>query len=101
MAAASFSTMQEKRVEMRGFKVVTAVGEKRVGRIDGRLDRYYVVRRSFSRKRYPLPRRKTTVDTERRRVLMKVPRKILFDAPEVDRKGELGLGTDLYYSDDR
>jgi len=86
---------------MPGFRVVTAAGEMRVGRIVGEQGGYYVVRRWLSRKRYPLPKRETIVDVERRRVLMRVPRSILFDAPEVGRNGELGSGTDLYYSDDR
>jgi hypothetical protein len=91
------NTGDEKRV--RGFRVVTAVGEMRVGRIVEDRGDYYVVRRSFSRKRYPLPKREAVVDSERGRVLMNVPRKVLFDAPEVHRNGELGLGTDLYYGD--
>jgi len=36
-----------------GFRVVTAVGEKRVGRIVGAEGHYYIVRRSFGRSRYP------------------------------------------------
>jgi hypothetical protein len=84
---------------MQGFRVVTAVGEFRVGRIVRDRGDYYVVRRRFSRKRYPLPKRETVVDSERHRVLMKVTRSVLFDAPEVQRNGELGEGTDLYYSD--
>jgi hypothetical protein len=30
---------------------------------------------------------------------MRVPRRVLFDAPEVHRKGELDQATDLYYSE--
>jgi hypothetical protein len=84
---------------MHGFRVVTAVGELRVGRVVGDRPDYYIVRRRFSRRRYPLPKRETVVDAERRRVHMKVPRRILFDAPKALRNGELGPGTDLYYSD--
>lgn len=84
---------------MHGFRVVTAVGEFRVGRVVGDRGGYYIVRRAFSRKRYPLPKREAVVDSERRRVLMKVTRRVLFDAPEVRRNGELGQGTDLYYSE--
>jgi hypothetical protein len=84
---------------MRRIRVVTAVGEMRVGRIVGDQGDYYIVRRLFSRKRYPLPKRETVVDSERRRVLMKVPRKILLDAPEVRRGGELDPATDPYYRD--
>lgn len=82
---------------MRGFRVVTAVGEIRVGRVVGDQGDYYIVRRSFSRKRYPLPKRETVVDSKQRRVLMKVPRKVLFDAPEVRRGGEFDPATDPYY----
>jgi hypothetical protein len=74
---------------MGGFRVVTAVGEKRVGRIVGSQGDYYTVKRSFARGRYPLPKRDAVVDSERRRVLMRVPRRILFDAPRVRRNGEL------------
>jgi hypothetical protein len=84
---------------MRGFRVVTAVGEMRVGRIVGSQGDYYIVRRSFSRKRYPMPKRDAIVESDRRRVLMRVPRRVLFDAPEVHRKGELDQATDLYYSE--
>jgi hypothetical protein len=83
---------------MEGFQVVTAVGEKRVGRIVGADGRYYIVKRSFGRGRYPLPRRQVEVDPERRRVLMRTPRKVLFEAPKVGRQGELDPATDGYYS---
>jgi hypothetical protein len=84
------------RVE--GFRVVTAVGEKRVGHIVGAEGDYYIVRRSFGRGRYPLPKRQAEVDPERRRVLMRTPRKVLFEAPQVGGKGELDPATDGYYS---
>jgi hypothetical protein len=83
---------------MRGFRVVTAVGEKRVGRIVGSQGDYYIVKRSFGRGRYPLPKRDAAVDPERHRVLMRVPRKILFEAPKVRRDGELDPATDGHYS---
>jgi hypothetical protein len=83
---------------MRGFRVVTAVGEKRVGRIVGSQGDYYIVKRSLGRGRYPLPKRDAAVDPERRRVLMRVPRRILFDAPKVRRDGELDPATDGHYS---
>lgn len=83
---------------MEGFQVVTAVGEKRVGRIVGADGRYYIVKRSFGRGLYPLPRRQVEVDPERRRVLMRTPRKVLFEAPKVGRRGELDPATDGYYS---
>jgi hypothetical protein len=83
---------------MRGFRVVTAVGEKRVGRIVGSEGDYYIVKRSFGRGRYPLPKREAVVDSERRRVLMRVPRKTLFEAPKVRRGGELDPATDGHYS---
>lgn len=84
---------------MRGFRVVTAVGEMRVGRMVGSQGDYYIVRRSFSRKRYPLPKRDAVVDSERRRVFMRVPRRVLFVAPQVHRNGELDPATDGYYSE--
>jgi hypothetical protein len=83
---------------MRGFRVVTAVGEKRVGRIVGSQGDYYIVKRSFGRGRYPLPKRDAAVDPERHRVFMRVPRKILFEAPKVRRDGELDPATDGHYS---
>jgi hypothetical protein len=83
---------------MRGFRVVTAVGEKRVGRIVGARGAYYIVKRSFGRGRYPLPKRDTTVDSEQRRVFMRIPRKTLFEAPKVRRNGELDRATDGHYS---
>ena len=83
---------------MRGFLVVTAVGEKQVGRIVGSQAEYYIVKRSFRRGRYPLPKREATVDSEGRRVLMRVPRTKLFEAPKVRRNGELDPATDGHYS---
>ena len=85
---------------MNGFRVVTAVGEVRVGRIAGSQGDYYLVRKSFSRKRYPLPKREAVIDSERRLVLMKVPRRVLFDAPHVHRNGELDPATDSCYSEE-
>lgn len=83
---------------MRGFRVVTAVGEMRVGRIVGSQGDYYIVKRSFGRGRYPLPKHSADVDPDRRRVLMRVPRKTLFEAPKVARNGELDPATDGHYS---
>lgn len=83
---------------MRGFRVVTAAGEKRVGRIVGTQGDYYIVKRSFRRGRYPLPKRDTTGDSEQRRVLMRLPRAKLFEAPQVRRNGELDPATDGHYS---
>lgn len=83
---------------MEGFRVVTAVGEKHVGRIVGAEGDYYIVRRSFGRGRYPLPERQAESDPERRRLLMRTPRQVLFEAPKVRRDGELDPATDGYYS---
>jgi hypothetical protein len=83
---------------MEGFRVVTAVGEKRVGRIVGAHGDYYIVKRSFGRGRYPLPKRSAAVVSERRRVLMHMPRKTLYEAPKVRRNGELDPATDGHYS---
>ena len=81
-----------------GFRVVTAVGEKRVGRIVGAEGDYLIVKRSFGRGCYPLPKRQAEVDPGRPRVLMRTPRKVLFDAPKVTRRGGLDPATDGYYS---
>jgi hypothetical protein len=80
-----------------GYKVVSAVRKRRVGRIVGREGRYYVVRRSFSRRRHPLPIDETRFDREHGRVLMRLPRRRLFAAPRVRRNGELDPATDDYY----
>jgi len=77
---------------------VTAVGEKRVGRIIGAPGDYFIVKRSFGRSRYPVPKRQAEVDPERRRVLMRTPRKILFDALKLDRNREPNPATDGYYT---
>jgi hypothetical protein len=95
--AGSFLSAIDGGEGVEGFRVVTAVGEKRVGRIVGAEEDYYVVKRSFGRGRYPLPKRQAEVDSERRRVLMHPPRKVLFEAPKVRRKGELDPATDGYY----
>jgi hypothetical protein len=84
--------------QVEGFRVVTAVGEKRVGGIVGAEGDYYIVKRSFGRGRYPLPKGQAEVDAERRRVLMRTPRQVLFEAPKIRRKGELDPATDGYYS---
>jgi hypothetical protein len=82
--------------EVEGFRIVTAVGEKRVGHIVGVDGDYYIVKRGFGRGRYPMPKPQAEVDSERRRVLMRTPRKVLFEAPKVRRKGELDPATDGY-----
>ena len=82
---------------MDGFRVVTAVGEKRVGRIAGAEGNYYIVKRPFGRGSYPLPKTTAAVDSERRRVLMHLPRRELFAAPKVRRGGELDPATDGHY----
>jgi hypothetical protein len=81
-----------------GFRVVTAVGGKRVGCIVAAQGDYYIVKRSFGRGRYPLPKGQAEIDPDRRRVLMRTPRKTLFEAPKVRRDGELDPATDGYYS---
>lgn len=82
---------------MDGFRVVTAVGEKRVGRIVDAQGDYYIVKRSFGRGRYPLPKKTAAVDREHRRVIMHIPRRDLFAAPRV-RRGQLDPATDGHYS---
>lgn len=83
---------------VKGYRVVTAAGEKHVGRIDGVEGNYYIVKRSFGRGRYPLPKREAVVDLERERVSMRISRRELFEAPKVSRRGELDLATDGHYS---
>jgi hypothetical protein len=84
-------------VGVEGFRVATAVGEGRVGRIVAAEGDYYVVKRSFRRGRYPLPKRQAEVDPKRRRVLMRTPRKTLYEAPEVRRNGQLDPATAGYH----
>jgi hypothetical protein len=83
---------------MDGFRVVTGVGEKRVGRIVDAQGKYYIVKRSFGRGSYPLPKKHAEVVPEQRRVLMHLPRRDLFAAPKVSRSGELDPATDGHYS---
>lgn len=83
---------------MEGFRVVTAVGEKRVGHIIGAEGNYYIVKRSFGRGCYPLPKKNAAVVPEQRRVLMHIPRRDLFAAPKVRRGGQLDPATDGHYS---
>ena len=83
---------------MQGFKVVTAVGEKRVGRIVGAEGDYYIVERPFGRGRYPLPKKNAAVLPDQQRVLMHMPRSELFAAPKVRRDGQLDPATDGHYS---
>jgi hypothetical protein len=82
---------------MLGFRVVTAAGEKRVGRIVGSEGDYFVMR-PFGLGRYPLPKLQAKVDLEEARVLMRLPRKELFAAPKVQRDGHLDPATDGHYS---
>ena len=77
---------------------MTAVGEKRVGRIVGEQGDYYFVKRSFGRGCYPLPKKNAAVVSGKRRVLMHIPRRDLFAAPRV-RRGRLDPATDGHYSD--
>jgi hypothetical protein len=80
-----------------GFRVVTAVGEKRVGRIVGTQGDYYIVKRSLGRGLYPLPKKNAAVVPEQRRVLMRMPRRDLFAAPKVGRGGQLDPATDGHF----
>lgn len=83
---------------MERFRVVTAVGEKRVGRIVDSQGQYFIVKRSLGRGRYPLPKEKAKVIPEERLVLMSIPRRDLFAAPKVHRDGQLDPATDGYYN---
>lgn len=83
---------------MKGFRVVTSAGDQRVGRIVGDRGDYYIVKRSFGRGRYPLPKRRATVEAEHRLVFMHMPRNALYEAPKVRRNGALDPATDGHYS---
>jgi hypothetical protein len=54
---------------------------------------HHIVKRSFGRGRYPLPKRHAAVDSQQRRVPMRIPRKTLFEAATVRRNGELDPAT--------
>jgi hypothetical protein len=90
--------MIDRRSAVEGYKVVSAVRGKRVGRIVDRKGAYYIVRRSLRRRRYPLPMDRADVEYEHRRVVMRLSRQKLFSAPEVRRAGELDPATDRYYA---
>jgi hypothetical protein len=81
-----------------GYRVVTAVGGHRVGRIAGAQGAYYIVKRSLGRGSYPLPKKNAEVVPEKRLVLMQIPRRDLFAAPKVQRGGLLDPATDGHYS---
>lgn len=83
---------------MKGFRVVTSAGDKRVGRIVGAQGNYYIVKRSFGRGRFPLPKGYATVEAEQRLVFMHMPRQKLYEAPKVRRNGALDPATDGHYS---
>jgi hypothetical protein len=81
-----------------GFRVITAIGEKRVGRIADAQGDYYIVKRPLGRGRYPLPKKNATVVPEKKLVLMHLPRRELFEAPKVQRGGELDPATDGHFN---
>jgi hypothetical protein len=83
---------------MEGYRVVTAVGERHVGRIVDAQSDYYIVKRSFGRGCYPLPKKNAVVVPEQQQVLMHLPRRELFAAPKVRRGGELDPATDGHFN---
>jgi hypothetical protein len=75
---------------MKGYNVVTT-DDERVGHIVGMQGDYYIVESGsmLKKARYPLPKRYTTVEPERERVLIRMSRETLFGAPTVGRDGTL------------
>jgi hypothetical protein len=72
---------------VRGFEVVTS-DKRRVGRVVDVVDRYLVVESGWIRRsRRPIPREFVHVVDEAATVVVTVPRRVLEDAPTVDRRG--------------
>lgn len=58
---------------------------------------YYIVRRSFKRSAYPLPKRFAVALPNERVIVMFISRRDLFAAPKVRRGGKLDPATDHDY----
>jgi hypothetical protein len=72
---------------MRGFEVVTS-DDRLVGHIADTRDGYLIVESGHLRKvRHPVPREFVHVVDEAAKAFVTVPRRVVMDAPEVDRKG--------------
>ena len=72
---------------MRGFEVVTS-DDRIVGHVADVRDGYLIVESGHVRKaRHPVPREFVHVVDEAAKAFVTVPRRVVMDAPEVDRKG--------------
>ena len=72
---------------MRGYEVVTS-DDKIVGHVADVRDGYLIVESGHMRKtRHPVPREFVHAVDEAAKAFVTVPRRVLMDAPEVDRKG--------------
>ena len=72
---------------MRGFEVVTS-DDRVVGRVADLRDGYLIVESGHLRKaRHPVPREFVHAVDEAAKAFVTVPRRVVMDAPEVDRKG--------------
>ena len=72
---------------MRGYEVVTS-DDKVVGHVADVRDGYLIVDSGHMRKtRHPVPREFVHAVDEAAKAFVTVPRRVLMDAPEVDRKG--------------
>jgi hypothetical protein len=72
---------------MRGYEVVTS-DDRRVGHVVDVRDGYLIVESGHMRKsRHPVPREFVHIVDEAAKAFVTVPRRVLMDAPDVDRKG--------------
>ena len=72
---------------MRGFEVVTS-DDRVVGHVADMRDGYLIVESGHLRKaRHPVPREFVHAVDEAAKAFVTVPRRVVMDAPEVDRKG--------------
>ncbi len=76
---------------MRGYEVVTS-DQRVVGRVADVRDGYLIVEAGrLHKSRRPVPREFIHAVDEAAKVFVTVPRRVLHDAPEVDRKGHFDL----------
>ena len=73
---------------MRGYEVVTS-DDRTVGHVADVREGYLIVESGHLRKsRHPVPREFVHAVDEAAKAFVTVPRRVLMDAPEVDRKGD-------------
>jgi hypothetical protein len=78
---------QPRRLDVKGYEVVTSDGQK-IGRVTQVLDGFLVVELGrVLRSRRPLPKEFAHAQDRERTVVVTVPRRVLGDAPRVDRSG--------------